>query len=74
MDKIDKEILRTYFRDTVEKFEKYYDDPEQHHKIFEELGFTLVEDGCDGFCPECEQMLKCEVYNENKKDWDGMYS
>ena len=70
---ISKEALRTYFNDTVEKFEQYYNDPEQHHKIFTELGFTYVDDGCDGFCPECEQKLECEVYDELKDEWEGLY-
>lgn len=52
MSNRDKGLLRAYFKDTVDKFEEYCNDPEQHHKIFEELGFTLVEDECDGFCPE----------------------
>lgn len=71
---LDKEKLRAQFRDTVEKFEQYFNDPEQFHKIFTELGFTYVDDGCDGFCPECEQMLKCEVYKEIKDEWKGFCS
>jgi hypothetical protein len=63
-DNLDEEALRAYFNDTVEKFEKYYNDPEQFHKIFTELGFIYVDDGCDGFCPECEQMLRCEAHKE----------
>ncbi len=59
----------------VNRFDEYHNDPEQHHKIFTDLGFAYVEDGCDGFCPECEQMLKCEVYNkELKKEWEWIYS
>lgn len=73
-DDLDKEALKIYFRETVEKFERYFDDPKQFHKIFSELGFTYIEDGCDGFCPECRQMLKCEVYKESKDEWEGLYS
>jgi len=69
----EKEALRKHFNETVEKFEKYYNDPEQHHKIFTELGFTYVDDGCDGFCPECEQKLECGVYEELKDEWEGLY-
>ncbi len=29
-----KEVLRKYFDETVEKFEQYYNNPEQYHKIF----------------------------------------
>jgi len=39
------------FQERVEKFEKYYDAPEQHYKIFSELGFSYVDDDCDGFAP-----------------------
>ena len=71
---LDKGKLSAHFKDKVEKFEQYYDDTEQFHKIFTELGFTYVDDGCDGFCPECEQMLKCEVYKEIKDEWEWIYS
>jgi len=48
---------------------------EQEHKIFTELGFTRVDDGCDGFCPECEQMTTCQVYKEElKEEWERFYS
>jgi len=69
-----KKALRRHFKDRVEKFDKYFNDPEQFNKIFTELGFTYVEDGCDGFCPECEQMMKCEVYKEIKGEWEWFYS
>lgn len=68
----DKEALKAKFKETVEKFEEYFNDPEQHDKIFSELGFTYVEDGCDGFCPECEQKADCEVYEEVKDEWEGV--
>ncbi len=71
---IHNENLSSEFKKRVEKFERYYDDPEQHHKIYEELGFMYVDDGCDGFCPECEKMLKCEIYKEIKDDWERFYS
>ena len=71
-DDLDKETLRKYFNETVEKFAKYYNDHEQHRKIFTELGFTYVDDGCDGFCPECEQKLTCEFYKELKDEWKGL--
>ena len=72
-DDLDKETLRKYFNETVEKFEKYYNDHEQHPKIFTELGFTLVEDGCDGFCPQCKQKLTCDLYDEFKDEWEALY-
>lgn len=57
---LNKEKLQAQFKDRVEKFEQYFNDPEQFHKIFTELGFIYVNDGCDDFCPECE------VYKEIK--------
>ncbi len=70
----DSSHLSSEFKDRVGKFEQYFNDPEQFNKIFTELGFTYVDDGCDGFCPECEQMLKCEAYKELKDDWEWFYS
>ena len=52
------------FEERVKKFEQYDNDPEQQYKIFSELGFTYVEDGCDGYCPDCEQKETCEVAAE----------
>lgn len=69
-----KEIFKAHFKDTVKKFEKHCNDPEQFHKIFTELGFIYVDDGCDGFCPECKQKLECEVYEEIRDEWEGFYS
>lgn len=51
------------FKEKVEKYEQYYKNPKEFHKIFTELGFSYVDDGCDGFCPELEQrgqVLKLE--------------
>ena len=70
----DSNHLSSEVKNRVEKFEQYFNDPEQFNKIFTELGFTYVEDGCDGFCPECEQMMKCKVYKEIKDEWKWIYS
>ncbi len=59
------------FEERVEKFEKYSKDPEQQYKILSELGFTYVDDGCDGFCPECEQKDTCETAPEI--GWDDVF-
>jgi len=68
----DSDELIEYFHDKVEKFEEYFNDPDQEHKIFTELGFKLVEDGCDGFCPECEQTYACKVYPDLKDEWNSI--
>ena len=57
------------FEEKVEKFGEYMHDPEQHGKIFTELGFTYVEDGCGGNCEICEQKADCTVY-ESVNDFD----
>jgi len=88
-DDFDKEVLMAYLRGTVKKIEQYFNDlgiecrcdnrtdsyrPEHLHKIFTEIGSTYVNNGCDGFCPECGQMLRCEVYKEMKDDWEWIYT
>lgn len=59
------------FDERVRKFEKYAKDPDQQYKIFSELGFTYVDDGCDGYCPGCEQKDSCEVAPEI--GWDEAF-
>jgi hypothetical protein len=49
------------FKRRVELFERYYNDPDQYHKIFTELGFSYVVDDCDGYCSDCNHKLTCEV-------------
>ena len=51
-DNFDKDELIADFMDKVEKFEEYFNDPDQKHKIFTEIGFTYVDDGCDGLLPK----------------------
>lgn len=42
-DDSDKEKIRDQFRETVEKFEQYFNDPEQFHKIFTELALLMLK-------------------------------
>ncbi len=28
---------------------------------------------CDGFCPDCEQIIVCEAYKEIESEWDSFY-
>jgi len=65
--KPDKEID---FKERIEKFERYYKNPKEFHKIFTELGFNYVDDNCDGYCPECEEKDSCETYLEIKDDFE----
>lgn len=52
------------FNEKVQKFGEYMHDPKQQSKIFTELGFTYVDDGCEGDCAACEQRSDCTVYPE----------
>ena len=71
-DNFNNDELIADFKERVEKFEEYFNDPDQKHKIFTELGFTYVDDGCDGFCPKCEQKNICKVYPDLKDEWDSI--
>jgi hypothetical protein len=42
-------------------------DPELQSKIFTELGFAFVDDGCEGDCDNCETKADCTVYSEIMK-------
>jgi hypothetical protein len=57
------------FQEVVKEFYKYFHDPDQFYKIFSELEFSYVDDGCDGACDHCKQEDTCETYAEiNSKD------
>jgi len=60
------------FKERVKKFSQYYNNPKEFHKIFTELGFSYVNDGCDGFCPECEKKDNCETYLEIKDEFEDI--
>ena len=60
------------FRRRVELFEAYSRDELDYPKIFSELGFTFVDDGCDGYCPECPNQRTCEAYPELKAEWEEL--
>ena len=63
-----------YFNDTFKKFEEYFNGFEGLYEFCAECDFPCNEDTCDGFCPECGQMLKCEAYKEIKEDWEWFYT
>lgn len=60
------------FRERVKCFEAYSRSELDYPKIFSELGFTFVDDGCDGCCPECPNQRTCEAYPELKADWEEL--
>ena len=68
----DEEPEDEVFQDRIDRFEEYSRDEEQYHKIFSELGFVFVEDGCDGYCPKCENRRTCPNYPELRVGWESL--
>jgi len=52
----------------IDLFERYLNDPDKHHKIFTELGFSYMVDECDFNCADCKEKLTCEVFAEFEDD------
>jgi len=55
------------FEDQVKLFARFYKNPDEFSKIFTELGFTYVKDGCTGNCIPCRKKKRCETYREIMK-------
>ena len=55
----------------IELFERYHNDPDQHHKLFAELGFLYMVDECDGECADCKEKTTCEVFAEIKDNGEN---
>ncbi len=60
------------FRERVERFERCARDEALYGRLFSELGFTFIDDGCEGYCPDCERRAVCEVYPELKGEWEAL--
>lgn len=43
------------------------------YDVFAEFDFGYVDYGCNFFCPECRNMLKCDAYKEVGKSWESFY-
>ncbi len=52
------------FKDVSEKFNEYFHDSSQEHKIFTELGFSWEED--QEFCAPCDRNGSCPIHDLNK--------
>ena len=65
-------IVSSHSPERVEEYEQYSKNPKEFHKILTELGFTYVDDGCDGYCPEYEKKDDCEVYLELKDNLEDI--
>lgn len=50
----------------IELFDRYHNDPDQHHKLFTEFGFSYMADECDGNCTDCKEKTTCEIYAKIK--------
>ena len=64
MDKKGKPKKKKDFQEVVKDFDKYFHDPDQFYEIFSELGFSYVEDDCNGACDHCKRKDTCETYSE----------
>jgi hypothetical protein len=64
MDEKGKPKKKKDFQEVVKEFDKYFHDPDQFYKIFSELGFSYVEDDCNGACDHCKRKDTCETYAE----------
>lgn len=68
------EALKEYFRNRIDSFEECFVEHETFFSISRRQRHDYADKGCDGFCPECALMLKCEAYNEIKEEWKWFYS
>jgi hypothetical protein len=55
------------FEEQVNKFTRYHKNPDEFSKIFTELGFSYVKDGCSGNCIPCRKKASCETYSQIKE-------
>ncbi|MBI5056751.1 MAG: hypothetical protein HZB61_09070 [Nitrospirae bacterium] len=76
MNELSNKVLSAYVRGIYSKYEERCSiDPQQLQKIMSEHGINYVDHSCcDGFCPDCEQILSCEAYEELKGEWEGFYT
>jgi len=73
MNDFDNEILRAYVRGVLSR-NRCAPDAEQLQEICAEHGVSYAENTfCNGFCPDCGQILSCEAYEEINDEWDGFY-
>jgi hypothetical protein len=54
------------FEEHVKEFTGYHKNPDELSKIFTELGFRYVKDGCSGNCVPCKKKAHCATYREIK--------
>lgn len=70
----EQEIIKAYLNKQTQKYEPYFSLPMQFHQISMEMAFSIIQESCNGFCPECRMMSECEVYLETKEEWDRFCS
>ncbi len=49
------------------------EEVDKYQNVFEEFDFGYIEQGCDFFCPECRDIMKCEAFSEVKEAWELFY-
>ena len=54
------------FKKRVELFERYHNDPDQHHKLFTELGFSYIFNNCGVNYADWKEKTTCKVFAEIK--------
>ena len=75
MNNFNREVQKAYIRGILHERKNCLDISSQLHEILAEHGIEYVDHtNCDGFCPDCGQILNCEAYKEVKGEWDGFYS
>ncbi|RJQ48591.1 MAG: hypothetical protein C4538_03500 [Nitrospiraceae bacterium] len=74
MNDFKKEVLKAYVKGIFSKHHECVRNPDRLQEICAEHGFDYIDHtNCDGFCPDCGQILTCEAYDEIKDEWDGYY-
>jgi len=63
-----------YRRRVIERFDEEAKNAKRYSTLTTGTGETYVIDGCDGFCPECKLITKCDTYEEMKEGWRLFYS
>ncbi|UCG77227.1 MAG: hypothetical protein JSV21_06425 [Nitrospirota bacterium] len=69
-----EEALKEYQQKELERFDSSCRLTREYKTLPTESGFSFVVEGCDGFCPECQLVLKCETYDKIKDTWRMFYS
>ncbi len=73
-DNIEKEMIKKRVHKAAKNFNESFNDPLKFNKIYKELGFSYGDDSCNGYCPECEKMYRCDIYKEIRDEREWIYT